>query len=155
MLGIIKLDEEEEETVKASGQIPYNPWVEDWISNFDVTLFQGFCPGLLTDALITSVVTAMKGPLNSTRVAGKVGLIEEFERSLASTLEFLYVREDVKTIDPAIKAQQLIQSYPAIVGPKHECLKQQMVAETAHINELAAAISNFKSSSQKLTQECD
>lgn len=80
-----------------------------WISDFDEALIRGFEPWLLGEALITLVVTAVKGPLNATNVAGNAGLMKAFEKTLTSTLEFLPVRDAVKGADPAIKAQTLIR----------------------------------------------
>lgn len=70
---IIELDEEKEEMAETSGQIPYDPWVNDWIKKFSVALLRGFEPELSADALINYVVAAAKGPLIATKVADQVG----------------------------------------------------------------------------------
>lgn len=104
--------------------------------------------------MLTDLITAMKVPLNVSKVESKVSLTDAFEKSAKFVLEFLWAREAVKTTDLAIKAQQLIHDYRAIVGPKW-CLKKQMAEETAHVNELTTVASRSENESQKLRQECD
>lgn len=37
---VIELDEEEEKIIEKDGQVPYDPRVNVWISNFDATLMR-------------------------------------------------------------------------------------------------------------------
>lgn len=86
---VMDLEEEEEEAVKTSSQIPYDPRVNDWIREFGVAPLWDFHPRLTRDAWVNSMTMTAKGPMNASRVVGNVSLTDSFEMSLESVLEFL------------------------------------------------------------------
>lgn len=110
------------------------------IKDFSITLMRRFEPGLSGEALITSVVTAAKVPLNAARVASKMELTEAFEKALTSTLKFLYELEAAKDTDPIVRKQSLIHAYRAAEEAKCKLLKKQVAAEAARADELATAV---------------
>lgn len=51
---VIELDKMEEKIIEMDSQIPNDPWVKGWISDFGTALIRGFKPGLSREAFVTT-----------------------------------------------------------------------------------------------------